>query len=480
MMKKIKYIVILLSLMLSFQACESFLDQNPVSEIPAEEMWKTSRDANSGVNQIYGFFRTVIRSNYFYWGEFRSDNYEPGASSAANQMRVMHNQMTTDQSYGDWSAIYKVINQANLAIKYVPDIDMPSTTLREDLVGQAYAMRALAYLYAIRVWGDVPLYTEPNEAYSQSIYTPRVDKDYILKDIILEDVRKAEKLISKNENKERKRISIFGVWAIMADVYMLLEEYDAVDQTVIKIRTENPAFMAFESDISTWKRMFTDELNGKAPDNTPSTDEYTTKEFIFVTHFHMEEVGTNGYSYMYQWFSGSGNRAAVISEKLIAKFEAGDLRYPLVAELHQEGVEMRKYISGTMSSDLNKTCEIAYPIYRISDMMLLQAEALARLSKWDDALNIVTAIRTRAGLETKASTEFLSESDLIDYILDERQRELLGEGRRWFDLLRTNKWKEVMEPINGMKDDGNELFPIHYSHIDQNDKILQNPYYSSK
>ena len=72
---------------------------------------------------------------------------------------------------------------------------------------------------------------------------------------------------------------------------------------------------------------------------------------------------------------------------------------------------------------------------------------------------------------------FASENEPIDFILTERQIELVGEGRRWFDLLRTNKWKEVMEPINGMKEDGNELFPIYYQHLNENPLLTPNPYY---
>ena len=59
-------------------SCESFLDEQPISEIPAAKMWKTSRDAKAGVNQIYGLFRSTMRENYFYWGEFRADNMSPG------------------------------------------------------------------------------------------------------------------------------------------------------------------------------------------------------------------------------------------------------------------------------------------------------------------------------------------------------------------------------------------------------------------
>jgi hypothetical protein len=483
-MKKIKYIIGVTCLFFSFSSCSSFLDEEPVSEIPASSMWQNARDAKAGVNEIYGLFRETMRENYFYWGEFRSDNVSAGAPAMADQARVINNLMSTDEKCAKWTTLYQMINQANLAIKYIPNISMPDVSDRNDYLGQAYALRALAYFYAVRVWGDVPLYTEPTEKYSEAIYKERTDKTYILQSVILSDLKKAENLMDRTGNYERKRISICGVWAIMADVYMWLGEYNLADQTIDKmanIKSGSSRFVDFEPQIETWHKMFTEELNNKASDDTPSTDEYSTKEFIFVIHFNMDEVGTNGYSYMYQWFSGSGNRAAVLSDKFMNIFNEadmrGDLRQSYITKYYQGGNELRKYINGDISSTLNKTCEIAYPVYRYSDMLLLQAEARARLGKWEEALDLVKKVRDRAGLVTPTALSFASEDDLINYILRERQVELVGEGRRWFDLVRTGKWKEVMEPINGMSQDGNELFPIHYSHLIENPKLVQNSYY---
>lgn len=470
---------------LSLNACSDFLDEEPVSEIPASGMWQTARDAKAGVNEIYGLLRTALRENYFYWGEFRSDNVSPGAAAMADQARVINNLMSTDEKCSKWTSLYQVINQCNLAIKYVPNISMPEVADRNDYLGQAYALRALAYFYAIRVWGDVPLFTEPTETYSEAIYKERTDRDYIIENVILPDLKKAESLMT-NDNYERKRISLAGVYAILADVYMWTGDYSLADQTIDKmadIKINSKRFVDVESSIETWHTMFTEELNNKASDNTPESDEYSSKEFIFLIHFDMDEVGTNGYSYMYQWFSGSGNRAAVLSDTFMNIFDEGDmqgdLRKEYTVKYYQEGYELRKYMSGDISSTLNKTCEVAYPIYRYSDMVLLQAEAKAHLGKWEEALDLVKKIRDRAGLATPTALDFASEEDLVDYILRERQVELVGEGRRWFDLLRTGKWKTVMQPINGMCEDGNELFPIHYSHLIENPKITQNPYYGS-
>lgn len=483
-MDSIKYYLGVIFMAFSLTGCSDFLTEDTVSEVPADAMWQNIRDAKAGVNEIYGLLRSTLRENYFYWGEFRSDNMSPGAPAMADQARVINNLMSTDERCARWTTLYQMINQANLAIKYIPDIDVPDVKERDDYLGQAYALRALAYFYAIRVWGDVPLYTEPNEKFSEAIYKERTDKNYILDNVIIPDLKQAETLIDRSGNYERKRISICGVWAIMADVYMWKGEYSLADQTIDKISTiksSGKRFIDFEQDIQTWHTMFTEELDNRPSDDAPETDEYSTKEFIFLIHFNMDEVGTNGYSYMYKWFSGSGNRAAVLSDKFMDIFNEtdmhGDKRKDYLVKFHQEGNELRKYMSGDMSSNQMNYCEIAYPVYRYTDMILLQAEARARLGKWDEALELVKKVRERAGLKTRQSHDFVSEDELIDYILRERQVELVGEGRRWFDLLRTGKWKEVMGPINGMNQDGNELFPIHYSHILENPKLVQNTYY---
>ncbi len=438
-MKNIKYFVGAVCLALSLNSCSDFLNEEPVSEIPAGDMWQTARDAKAGINEIYGLLRSTLRENYFYWGEFRSDNVAPGAPVMADQARVINNLMSTDEKCAKWTTLYQMINQANLAIKYVPNISMPDVADRNDYLGQAYALRALAYFYAIRVWGDVPLFTEPTEKYSEAIYKERTDKNYI------------------------------------------------ADQTIDKMATiaskKGGRFVDFEPNIATWHTMFTEELTNKPSDDTPENDEYNSREFIFLVHFNMDEVGTNGYSYMYQWFSGSGNRAGVISDKFMSIFDEkdmkGDLRKDYTVKNYQNGNELRKYMAGDISNSLNKTCEVAYPIYRYTDMMLLQAEARAHQGKWGEALDLVKTVRDRAGLNTLTENDFASEEEVVNYILRERQVELAGEGRRWFDLLRTGKWKEVMKPINGMGQDGNELFPIHYSHILENPKIVQNTYYGN-
>lgn len=214
MKKHLIFTAVLISMWL-FSSCD-LIDIEPVSEIPSKEMWKTPRDARAGVTDIYGLFRHAMRDNYFYWGEFRADNFIRGTSLSTDQQEVIDNVLTSSHPSTQWNRLYRMINQTNLAIKYLPEAEINSIEEKNDLLAQAYAMRALGYFYAVRVWGDVPLYTEPNEVFDEALYRGRTDKDHILRNVILEDLKKAELLSSFTINKERKRISIFGIRAIMS------------------------------------------------------------------------------------------------------------------------------------------------------------------------------------------------------------------------------------------------------------------------
>ena len=479
MKSKLRYYLLSALFLSVFTSCDDLINIDPVSEIPASEMWQSTREVKAGVNQLYSLFRTTMRRNYYYWGEFRSDNFIEGSSLATDQQEIVRNILTSSHPSSMWSDLFRMINQANLAIKYIPDAKMNTIAEKEDYLAQSYAMRALGYFYAVLVWGDVPLYTEPNEIYDERLYKTRADADSILRNVVLEDLKKAESMTSFVVNKERKRISLMGIRAIMADVYMWLHEYNLADQTIEKIKRTSD-FVALADNIDSWSKLFTEELQKKAPDRSPTTDEYSSKELIFVIHFDMDEVGTYGYSLAYSLFYGpKGSRSVSISDPFISKFENGDLRKDHIVTNVSGDWRFTKFAKGTISTSLSQTCEVAYPVYRMTDMILLQAEAKANMGKWDEALDLVKTIRQRAGLSTPSSVSFNSLDELVDFILKERQIELVGEGRRWFDLLRTNRWKKVMEPINGMKTEGNQWFPIYFQHLDDNPLLKQNSYYGS-
>ena len=120
-------------------------------------------------------------------------------------------------------------------------------------------------------------------------------------------------------------------------------------------------------------------------------------------------------------------------------------------------------------------------LYRYADMILLLAEAENQLDNDVRALALVNQIRTARKLPTVTSTEFGANKEIrLDFILDERQFELFGEGKRWWDLLRNNKAIEILNPILEARSGGvpltqdRLLWPIHVDHLIDNTLLEQN------
>jgi hypothetical protein len=83
------------------------------------------------------------------------------------------------------------------------------------------------------------------------------------------------------------------------------------------------------------------------------------------------------------------------------------------------------------------------PLYRLADIILMRAEALNKLSRFGEALTELNKVRTRAGLIGRIEADYITAPDktlaIENDILQERQFELFGEGKRWFDLVRTGR-----------------------------------------
>ncbi|MBO9565697.1 MAG: RagB/SusD family nutrient uptake outer membrane protein, partial [Niastella sp.] len=166
------YIPALLLLILVMGSCKKFLTQNPLAEVAETQFFKSKYDVDASVSGMYRLFQyqmvgeSQYKDRYHIWGEHRSDNFERFLSYTTNQVNeITLNGLTPDNEFASWTGLYNVIYRANVNIRKVAGAAQYDSRVTQDVINKAlaesHAMRAMAYFYIVRVWGDAPIWTEP-------------------------------------------------------------------------------------------------------------------------------------------------------------------------------------------------------------------------------------------------------------------------------------------------------------------------------
>lgn len=438
-------------------ACaDSILDKDPISSFSAQGFYKNAGDAQAGVYGIYNAMQSTFRINFAYWGEGRADAVE--TNHAGDPFALRQNTLTPIITSSNWNNLYTVISRANYAIKYIPEVFEDETgALRNQLMGQSRALRAIAYFYLVRVWGDVPFTLEPYESVQQDLFLPTTDKEVIL-DQIVDDLLYASEFCAPSYGGERDRVLITrgGADGMLTQVYMWRKQYEDAITAAARV-IGNPLYSLVS--ISNWNNMFSAGLSS---------------ESIFEVGYN--EVQTNSMRVLYALGSDADYFP---SQRFMDSFEDGDLRRPKIWDNTQvQPRKIWKFFGEGFNDESPDPSANNILLVRLADVLLLKAEAHARLGQNPEALTLLNSIRNRAGLTgLDEATAAQSYGDVTAAIMHERSIELCYEGHRWFDLVRTDKAIEVMQPINGLSDPRNILWPIHEDAINRNPNLVQNEFY---
>jgi starch-binding outer membrane protein, SusD/RagB family len=131
------------------------------------------------------------------------------------------------------------------------------------------------------------------------------------------------------------------------------------------------------------------------------------------------------------------------------------------------------------------------PLYRLADMFLLYAEALNKIGDRTNARRYLNLVHQRATLPAYTAAQLTTETEMEDAIIQERQWELFAEGKRWFDLVRTNRVMQIMDPVVKARqvaegadpvgwgtDKRRYMWPLHRNVLNANPSLVQNQPYS--
>lgn len=460
---KIKYInslTIFLSLFLTYSCVDDILDKDPVSSFSAEGFYKTASDAQAGVYGIYDAAQSVFKINFAYWGEGRADNVQ--TAQTGEGLTLIQNTLSESASSADWTALYTMISRANYAIKYIPNVYAEGDVTGNQLIGQAKALRALAYFYLVRVWGDVPLVTEPYTSIAQDIFISKTDKETVLNQIEEDLTFAAANCVTKfNSNNDRIMFNQGSANALLTQVYMWRKKYtEAIATSALVMGNSLYSLVATMAD---WGAIFTTGYS---------------KESIFEVGY--SDTETNSLRTLY----AIGSYAIFTpSTKFKASYETGDGRIDYVYNTTlADPKAIWKYLGKGVSDEVSTASKQDIVLIRLADIMLLRAEALNKVggtANKAEALSLLNTIRSRAGLTTFATeaAAIAKYGDLEMAILHERSIELCFEGHRWFDLVRTGKAISTMNPINGLSNEANLVWPIYVGVLNKNPNMEQNAYY---
>lgn len=502
MKKSIVYISLLAGL--SLTSCNDFLELKPLNEIVLENYWTEKADVESVVFGCYSGMETQnFLTRIYAYGDMRSDDivYSKSANSMDVRMIIEENILETNGVL-NWESIYQVINRCNTVIHYAPEVaekdpNYTEAEMRANIAEVTW-IRTLCYFYLARTFRDIPYVTEPslNDDDIETDYrvAPTPFKEVLTKIAAdLEAVKgdalrfyppKASTNSYITNPYNTSRVTTCAMHALLADIYLWLDDYNKVlehTQQVFDykmyvydyVREEDPSETRDIKLMGTKYPLILEMLSGSTSTGNAFTQIFgqgNSFESIFELSFESHESGPNPLFYLNNnpaIFDNSSRDGLLCAYKELTAnltndankyFRATDNRGVEYFETTETRVSIRKHYyqrasftpskSGTAAANFSYSTHSGYQnwiIYRLSDIMLMRAEALTELGGDEnlaEAFELVSAIYNRANNLTEGETNCLKAdnyktlSDMRQLVRDERHRELMFEGKRWYDLVR--------------------------------------------
>ena len=442
-------------------ACD-MLETEPTSVITSSSFWKTEADAEGALAGMYVQLRNNTNENLFIWGEMRSETLESEAIVGDNYKKYRDNDL--DPSFGPtWQNFYAAINTANLLLRKVPDIHFTDEGNRDRILAQAHATRAYVYFTMARIWGGVPLRTEPLENYDPvAVQKARASEDSVFL-FVKQDLEDALALFPDSDFETgRNHWSKASTFALKADVYLWTArrlgggtaDYTtalAACDSVERIKTTNGGIEL----LPNFSDVFAYENKGN-------------NEVLMAVNYRANEASNNYFDMMH---ISEATFTPDIRPDQLELIEAGgglmeDSPSRILREQYEEGdsraagtfLEIEKNIDGTYQyyGTMAMKCRgtvisgVRYFVddiilYRYADVLLMKAEAKNGLGQ--DIAPEMNAIRQRAFGDNSHDYSNGSFEENDEAILKERLLEFALECKRWFDLVRFDKAFELVPAL---------------------------------
>ena len=354
----------------------------------------------------------------------------------------------------NWSRYYQLIAQCNLILQNVPGMQasmFSSETVRQRYLAEALFMRSYAYFYMIRIWGD-PVYV--NKLYKDIDYgnIPPVARtaEAMVLDSCLIDLKKAAAYFNApvQVGTPAIRANAGSNNALIAHIYAWKHQYDSAHvycQKVINNYGYGMESMANYTNL--WQGVGSAENIFELPmtvaNNDPNfkqgaTNSWTESQFnCFATFLKGHAVSNLKTSCWVAPLGGVVNKNLFIDSINDARFKR-ILQYTPAQGNDKAGYLLQKYTKFSFQDSIKRVLPYInnnLVLMRLSDIYLLDAEALANTGDLTGAALALSKTEIRAGINSY--TKPTDKAGMINEIVAERGREFIGEGSWYYDLIRT-------------------------------------------
>lgn len=546
---KYRYIIFAACLFLC-NACTDFIEEENLSNVTAESFYVTAEGFESLVNANYAHMKPIYGGQPWLFCA-GTDLYSDGRTVAPiGVSQYTQLDPSTNEVSALYNTCYAAIQLANKAIYYADLTEQTSNTAR--LVGEVKFLRANAYFLLVQTYGGVSLVTEnisspilsfdrnsAEEVYNQMIidlnealsavgdgaYSGRVNKRAVrnlLAKVYLtrgyesfgssSDFSTAASLADEVIGGQKLNLDFETLWTPGNDLNeetifsVQLSPGSVNPQSTDPLQLGSTQFYYFASYLggaevagrmpsrgytlcptdfalglftkndSRWNATFMTEIYESYFDYYRASDRSTLKVLDF---------------YEPSWFTAEDKENYLASTNLSSNFQYHNYgehsaESTLISSLDYKTICVKKFDdpdpNTPFSANAYSTRDIV--LARLGETYLIAAEAHLKAGNPGNAADRINEVRRRAGVDPIIAADVD-----IDFILDERGRELLGEYHRWFDLKRTGKlveraslYNHLIEESNFIGNGGNLkiLRPIPQAAIDlnQNKNFPQNPAYN--
>ncbi len=501
-MKKFVIILMLPIMVLLHGSCDGLLDIEPENSLTYYNYFKSEQDLEVAMYGAYEAFRASYRSPSprAISGEVMDECGDRNIEA----LRILDaTTLTSAVPSCSWASHYKTISQAMMVAENLGQAGL-SKERHDFWLGQALFYKAISYFYVVRDWGDCPYL---KESYKVDPEERKPWQDVL--DYAIEDMKQVTELLDfwKNQTDAngdavtyRQMVGKEAAYAILAYMYAwkanLSDDEDAlqkaIDAATWVIEKGGIGFAADPEEVCT------EVLMGGHPESIFEID-------VDYSDFLFPDVGINLEYYYQTWpirpytepGDVTGRPMKIRAERVLKMYKEGDKRRDsyfykpaeyidtvstggwALMQRRREVIEDRSFPDFPDFWFKNYAGNIL--VTRLADILLLRAECYAKRGDDNLAKPDLDRVRERAGVPGYTSVE----GPIYRMIFEEREKELLLEKHRWYDMVRTGYWKtDMTEEYSKLTEqdveDGALYLPVYVKAFTSNPLMRQNRYWNKR